>query len=200
MEIKTGLVIAHLIGLALGVGGATLMDLILVRFVVRGTIAREHAEILHFSAYLVSGGLILLWATGIGFLAHYYMFNPIALENPKVLAKIAIVGILTVNGVLIHNQVLPVIERNVGRRLFDGISGSQKSWMLAAGAVSATSWYVPLALGALREFNFVVPATQILMVYGALLMTAVLSAQILGRILIEQDRQLVRRQLIKRQA
>jgi hypothetical protein len=142
----------------------------------------------------------MLWASGIGFLTHYYMFNPTALENLKVFAKIAIVGILTVNGMLIHNHVLPVIERNVGRRLFDGISIRHKSWMLAAGAVSATSWYVPLALGALREFNFVVPATQILMVYAALLMTAVLSAQILGRILVEQDRRLVGRRLIKQQA
>ena len=35
MELKTGLVIAHLVGLALGVGGATLMDLIMIRFLVR---------------------------------------------------------------------------------------------------------------------------------------------------------------------
>lgn len=193
MEIKTGLVIAHLIGLALGVGGATLMDLILVRFVVRGTIAREHADILHFSSFLVGGGLLLLWVSGIGFLTHYYFYNPQALGNPKVMAKIAIVGILTVNGTLIHQHVLPVIERNVGRRLFDGVTARQKSWMLAAGAVSATSWYVPLALGALREFNFVVPAADILLVYVGLLLTAVLSAQILGRMLTEYDQRIVGR-------
>jgi hypothetical protein len=197
MEIKTGLVIAHLIGLALGVGGATLMDLILVRFVLRGTIAREHADILKFSSMLVSAGLLILWVTGIAFLAHYYVFNAAALGNPKIFAKVVIVAILTVNGILIHNQVLPIIERNVGRRLFDGVSPRLKMGMLAAGAVSATSWYVPLALGALREFNFVVPASQILLAYAALLMTAVLSAQILGHLLTQQERNLLRRRSVK---
>ena len=199
MEIKTGLVIAHLIGLALGVGGATLMDLILVRFVVRGNIAREHADILHLSSYLVSGGLLLLWVSGIAFLTHYYLFNQAALANPKVLAKIAIVGVLTVNGFLIHKHVLPIIERNVGRRLFDGVSVRQKAWMLAAGAVSATSWYVPLALGARREFNFVVPASQILTVYVALLLTAILSAQVVGRLFTEKN-QLARQRLRRARA
>lgn len=188
MELKTGLTIAHLIGLALGVGGATLMDMIMIRFMVRGRISREHAEFVHFSSQLVAAGLVMLWASGISFLAYYSFYSQESLSNPKVYAKMVIVAILTLNGMLIHKYVLPMIDRNVGKRLFDDVSRQQKMWMLTAGAVSATSWYVPLALGALREFNFVMPASHILLGYGALLLTAILSAQIIGMLLALQER------------
>ena len=185
MEIKTGLVIVHLIGLAIGVGGATLMDLLMLRFMIRGRITREHAEFVHFSSRLVAAALVILWASGLSFLAYYSLYSPDSLSNPKVYAKIAIVAVLTLNGVVIHRYVLPMIDSNVGRRLFDGISSRQKMWMLSAGAISATSWYVPLALGALREFNYVMPASHILLGYAGLLMAAILSAQIVGLFLTD---------------
>ena len=188
MELKTGLVIAHLVGLALGVGGATLMDLIMIRFLVRGKITKEHADLIHFSSYLVTAGLMMLWVSGLSFLAYYSFYAPDGLANPKVYAKMTIVAVLTLNGMLIHKFVLPLVDKNVGQRLFDGVSTQQKMWMLSAGAVSATSWYVPLALGALREFNFVVPASHILMGYGALLLAAVLGAQIVGMVLTLLDK------------
>lgn len=186
MGLKTALIIAHLIGLAIGVGGATLLDLIIMRFMVRGRISREQASIVQLASTLVTAGLVLLWLSGLGFLVYYYAFTPESLANPKVHAKIAIVAALTLNGVLIHHYILPVIRKNVGRQLFDGVSVARKRGMLALGAVSATSWYVPLALGALRELNFAVPATQILAAYVCLLLTAILFAQIMGAMLDRQ--------------
>lgn len=164
------------------------MDLIMIRFLVRGRITREHTDLIHFSSHLVTAGLVLLWVSGLSFLAYYSAYTPDALANPKVYAKMAIVAVLTLNGLLIHKFVLPLVDKNVGQRLFDGVSTHQKMWMLSAGAISATSWYVPLALGALREFNFVMPASTILMGYGALLLTAVLGAQVVGMVLTLLDK------------
>jgi len=64
-------------------------------------------------------------------------------------------------------------ERNVGRALFDGVSPAMKGVFLASGAVSATSWYVPLVLGALPEINFVVSVQTILAIYAGILSVAI---------------------------
>ncbi len=179
MELKTALIMVHLIGLALGVGAATLLDLLIMRFMVFGKISREHVGIVHISAQVVTVGLILLWASGIGFLAYYYFYNPTNLTNQKIYAKMAIVLALTINGHLIHHYVLPLIKQNVGRRLFNGITDRQRMVMLTAGVVSVTSWYIPLALGVLRELNFT-SGMNILMVYVLLLMAGISMAQLAG--------------------
>ena len=50
---------------------------------------------------------------------------------------------LTLNGVFIHRSVLPLVRRNVGRGLFEGMSGRQRSLLLASGVVSAVALAVP---------------------------------------------------------
>jgi hypothetical protein len=170
--IRTGLRVVHLCGLVLGVGSATLLDLIIARFILMRGISYEHVYVVDFSSKIVTIGLSLLWISGIGFLIHYGLFEPTKLENPKIWAKIAIVAVLSVNGVLVHYFVLPRIRNQVGKRLLDGLSPFDCSLVLLAGTVSAISWYVPLILGAIPQLNYVVPAEVILSSY-ALLVIAV---------------------------
>jgi hypothetical protein len=185
MSLKTSLIILHLIGLAIGVGAATLLDLIIMRFMVLGRISRDHVKVVHLAAHMVTGGLALLWITGIAFLSYYYYFAPDSLANPKVHAKIAIVLVLTLNGLLVHKYILPTIANKEGRHLFDEVSVKQQTFMLACGTISAVSWYVPIVLGATREWNFAMPASTILLGYLGLLSLAILAAQVLGRILVD---------------
>ena len=103
---------------------------------------------------------------------HYGVFEPAKLQNPKIWAKIAIVAVLSINGLLVHYFVLPRIRSQVGKRLLDGLSPFDCSLVLLAGTVSVISWYVPLILGAIPQLNYVVPAEVILSSY-ALLMVAV---------------------------
>jgi hypothetical protein len=166
---KTALRFVHFIGLALGLGAATLLDLMLLRFFVREPISHQNWKLVHFSAGIVNVGLMLLWASGIGFIVHYALFDPAKLMNQKIWAKLAIVFVLTVNGLFIHAAILPRIKAQLGRTLFDGMSRFQKSVFLISGGISVTSWYVPVALGAFPQLNFAVPATTILMTYGILL-------------------------------
>jgi hypothetical protein len=166
--IRTGLRVVHLCGLVLGVGSATLLDLIIARFILMRGISYEHIYVVDFSSKIVTIGLGLLWISGIGFLIHYGVFEPAKLENPKIWAKIAIVAVLSVNGLLVHFFVLPRIRNQVGKRLLDGLSPSDCSLVLLAGTVSAISWYVPLILGAIPQINYVVPAEVILSSYAFL--------------------------------
>ena len=172
MTAKTGLRFVHFIGLALGLGAATLLDLMLVRFFVRETITGERWKIFHFFSNVVNVGLIMLWVTGIGFVLHYAFFDPDKLLNEKIWAKLAIVFVLSVNGMFIHAIVLPRIKKQIGKTLLEGMSQFQRSAFLISGAVSATSWYVPVILGAFPQLNFSVPATTILMTYALLLVLA----------------------------
>jgi hypothetical protein len=185
MSLKTSLIILHLFGLAIGVGAATLLDLIIVRFMVLGRISRDHVKVVYLAAHLVTAGLVLLWITGVGFMAYYYNYAPESLTNPKIHAKIAIVLILTLNGYLVHTFILPKIAEKVGGHLFDKVSVMQQTFMLSCGTISAVSWYVPIVLGATKEWNFAVSASTILLAYLGLLTMGILAAQILGRILVD---------------
>lgn len=167
--IRTGLRVVHFCGLVLGVGAATLLDLIIARFVLMRGISKEHVHVIEFSSKVVTVGLGLLWISGVGFLIHYGFFDPEKLQNPKIWAKIAIVAVLTVNGILVHYFVLPRIRIQLGKRLLDDLSHSHCSLLLLAGTVSAISWYVPLMLGAIPQLNFVVPAEAILLSYALVL-------------------------------
>ena len=167
--IRTGLRVVHFCGLVLGVGAATLLDLIIARFILMRGISFEHVYVVDFSSKIVTIGLGLLWISGIGFLIHYGVFEPAKLQNPKIWAKIAIVAVLSVNGLLLHYFVLPRIRNQVGKRLLDGLSPFDCSLVFLAGTVSVISWYVPLILGAIPQLNYVVPAEVILSSYALLL-------------------------------
>ena len=175
--IKSGIKMAHLLGIILGLGGATILDLVVIRFLLSGEIKAEQITIVRFVTGIVSIGLGILWASGALYLAHYAAFEPVKLWNQKVWAKIAIVGVLTINGYFIHHVVMPLIEKQVGRSLFAGLSHRQVATMLIFGTISATSWYVPLVLGAMPHFNFIVPAPGLLVTYAILLAIAICATQ-----------------------
>ena len=181
--VKAVLLFVHLIGLALGLGAATLLDLLVVRMLVAGKIAPSQPAFIEFAAAVVTAGLALLWLSGLGLLAYYSAFDLTALQIPKVWAKVAIVAVLTLNGLFIHAAVLPLIKRQAGRGLFDGISEVRKSLLLTAGAVSITSWFMPVFLAVSRPLNFVVPAQIILAAYVVLLVVAVIGSHLFARIL-----------------
>lgn len=171
--IRTSLRIVHFIGLALGLGAATVLDLMIFRFFINGKVKSEQWAVFHFGSRIVNVGLVILWVTGFGFLAYYGAFEPVKLGNEKVWAKMLIVLILTINGFFIHSIILPKVKAQIGRSLLEGMSTAQKSVLLTSGAISATSWYVPLLLGALPQLNFVVPMTTILFAYALMLALAV---------------------------
>lgn len=175
--IKSAIKVMHLIGVVLGLGSATVLDIVILRFLVLGKINQEHANLVEFVSKIVTVGLCILWASGICYLTHYAVFDPENLGNQKIWAKIAIVGVLTVNGYFIHHNVLPLVRKQVGWSLFKGLSRRDCALMVGFGTVSATSWYVPLMLGSMPQLNAGVPAIAVLAAYGLLLLLAVASTQ-----------------------
>lgn len=183
---KSGLIALHLVGLILGLGAATLLDLVIARFLVKNRVTSDYCQVVEFSSKVVSIGLALLWLTGLSFLVLYAVSDPVKLTNQKIWAKMIVVGILTLNGVFIHRTVLPVMRSQIGRGLFDRLLPRERSLLLASGAISVTSWYIPMLLGAFPQLNFL-PAVPILLVYALLLLAAIIATQSLGAMAARRD-------------
>ncbi len=153
VRVLTLLVAVHLIGLCFGLGGATMLDFWILRWMRWGSLPGEIARIFLFVSKVVSVGIALLWLSGVGFLLVYALESPEKLQNPKLWAKVTVVAVLTLNGLVIHALVLPGVLRDVSRPMLDGISGARTGVFLVSGAVSGVSWYTAFALGLMRELN-----------------------------------------------
>jgi len=157
--------IFHFVGLAMGLGAAILLDLMIVRFFLGRPLTEHSCQIFAFCSDIVSSGLKLLWITGIGFLVYYWFFDPIRLGNEKVWAKMVIVALLSLNGWYIHRTVLPLVYKQVGRSILQDIPQWRQQLMVSTGVVSFISWNGPLIIANLPHLNFQVPMIQILEVY-----------------------------------
>lgn len=76
------------------------------------------------------------------------------LDTPKFLAKMMIVGVLTVNGCLLHWKVVPIVERHIPSYLpHKSECMCASRLMFACGAISIVSWTFALALGSMRDYR-----------------------------------------------
>jgi hypothetical protein len=157
----------HLVGLCFGLGGATMLDFWILRWMRQGSMPAEIERSFLFISKVVSMGIALLWISGLGFLGLYAIESPEKLANPKIFAKVTVVTVLTLNGVLIHSLVLPRVLRDVRRPMLDGVSHVTAGIFLVSGAVSGVSWYFAFALGLLRELNGKVGAGTLLLLWFA---------------------------------
>ncbi|MBX9926377.1 MAG: hypothetical protein K2Y05_08475 [Hyphomicrobiaceae bacterium] len=175
LKLHTCIVVAHLIGLGLGVGGALITDGYVVRNAILSKIKPGVEETVSFLAGIVTVGLVLLWISGIALTAELLMTNPNFVNNEKFWAKVAIVVILTVNGLSIHHNILPLLRKQQGRRLFDGLDSEVKVFLAASGSISGVSWILPVLLGSAKEMSYVTPFEHVMAVYCVALvaMTAI---------------------------
>jgi hypothetical protein len=166
LSLLTLLKITHLLGLIMGFGGAILADSTIF---TRGVIRPVSAYTIHqakFLSHIVTFGLGILWISGAALIWVNTLVKPEYITNQKLWAKIAIVIMLTVNGVLVHKLVLPMLKRSVGQRLFEHASTKQIFGMTLLGSISLVSWTVPFILGKASELNYVTPMLNILAVYA----------------------------------
>ena len=178
IEVRTLLVGLHLLGLCFGLGGATMLDFWLLRWMRWGYLPDDVVRTFAFVAEAVSAGLVLLWLSGCGFLALYAVADPAKLANPKIVAKLVIVGALSVNGLVIHRLVLPYVALARSAPLFDGFRRRRRLLFVLSGSLSGASWYAAFALGLLREFNGRVPAMTLLGIWLTLVLLAIAATEV----------------------
>jgi hypothetical protein len=132
-----------------------------------------NVKMLHQSSRVVAWTLLALFVTGGGIIwvdTHFDL--AVLMAKPKILAKLSVVALLTLNGALLHARVLPLLTKTYPRRRD---ASRVASLATKAGAVSAACWGFALFLGVAK------PLTPILGYAGFM---ALFAAAILGALFV----------------
>ena len=164
------LVYFHLIACCVAIGAILISDLgILVRL-YQGRIDKRAAN-LEYLKQTVSAMLVILWITGLLLITHDAVGNGWShtLSNPKLQAKIIVVALLTVNGMLLHYRVLPMMSKASSLLR---LAAGQRTWAIWAGALSGVSWMYAAFLGVARPLAWKTPLLDLLLAYPVLIALA----------------------------
>lgn len=129
----TFLKISHLIGIVLGVGAVSFIDFFFIRAAKNGKIEPNEVEPIRLLTPFLRLGLIILILSGFGyFLLFRLTGHEDRLLNPRFLAKITVVGVIVINGLLLETKKIPIA---------------------VGGPISSASWYTAFILGAWRTLS-----------------------------------------------
>ncbi len=181
-NLKSTITFIHLLGLAFGLGGALILDVLLLRE-FGNIIHKEQLKWITAVSRLVTWGLAMLWLSGIGFIAYYYFFTPEYLYNEKVWAKVVIVTVLTLNGYFVHRVILPALKKSMGKKMVDALRYEEMKSIISIGAVSVVSWLFPAILGVAKTLNFSVHISEIVSAYLSMLLLALLISNLMLSVL-----------------
>lgn len=165
---RMAIVYLHLIACCVAIGLVFTSDIAMVKQLFRAD-PREKLDSKHLSDLqkTVSMALLALWVTGAGIIALDVSLKGLEyFGNPKLQAKIAIVCFLTLNGLVLHNYVLPLMQK-AGSLL--KISFKQRMVAIFAGALSGVSWFYAAMLGIGRPLNWKYSLFDILLAYPVLI-------------------------------
>lgn len=179
---------AHLFGLALGFGVAIMADLCAARSLFRPLDEHEFAD-LHRYHRTVAFGLALFWASGLVLLWLRTGFDP-SNFSPKLVTKLCVVSLLTLNAFLIGKLGLPTMLAYAGHR-FGELPVTHRLRLGALAGMSGAGWIAALALGvfsAMKTFEWAVLSEIIGAIYIIGLGGAILTALIAPVISFAMDR------------
>lgn len=168
-EHKSVIIIGHAIAAGIGLGAATVSDVLFFKFIKDGKVTSTETPILDTMTAIVWVAIILLIATG----AMLFMSDPLGyVESPKFMVKMIVVAVIAVNGAIMTNYLHKRMQKISFVTEADAIV---KRIAFAAGAVSASSWYLSFILGSIRSIPF--SMTVGIVGYATLLVIAVAVSQ-----------------------
>lgn len=178
MDLHQLLVFGHIIGTALGVGGATVADLLFFRLLRNGTISSHEFSVLNLLRHIIMTGFLILFISGFGFLALVFINTGSLAGMPdKIIAKIVITFILGINSYFLSQRVMPLFRKNLGKALAPMID-AHALLIFTTGTISVISWYTTIILGSWRGLD--ASYQHILGVYAMILFSAVIGVQSIG--------------------
>lgn len=161
------LVFGHMLAASIALGAIVATDLRLLAKLAqdRVRIAPPNA----FVARIVLIALVLLYLTGAGIVTIGLQTRADYLQNPKLLAKIVLVLVLTTNAFVLHRFTFPRLAR--GRRVAAWGVGD---WLVVAVPVGVSNflWLFVAFLGIARPWNFTIPMHEIFEIAGRIYVVA----------------------------
>ena len=169
VEAKPIASVLHYFAFAIGIGTASFCDVFVLKLMARRRVRKQAVATIYLAHKVLLGSLVVIWVTGLLHLVRLAETDPEGLENPKLWAKIIIFAVVSVNGLVIQKWCLPWLHRRMGQALLAGTSWTARVGFASTGAISATSWFFVLALGALEVINHVTPLPALMAVYAVCL-------------------------------
>ncbi len=167
LDYFTAIVITHLFGVIIGAGGAFAGDLMFFNTVQDRKISKTEIRFLKLGSKMVWAGLFIIVVSG--FLIFLTDVDKYLLSD-KFMAKMTIIAMLVLNGVIFHILHIPLLHRHSNNKSFSLSKefGRRRTGLLLSGVVSMVSWLSAFILGSLKN----VPYTyvQIMFVYLFLLL------------------------------
>jgi hypothetical protein len=160
----------HLSGLIMGVGGAVMVDVVMLRHAVLKPVSRYALLQARLLGRVVAVGLFLLWISGATLVWVHALIDPNSFNNPKLLAKIIMVAALTLNGFAIWAVTMPRLEQQFGRGYFDRTTPKDHAILTFIASFSTVSWLSVFVLSSAHEVDRVFPVWKILANYGIALL------------------------------
>lgn len=159
----------HLIGFAIGVGGATVADVFFLKFLKDFRISKTEADFMKTLSRILWTGVVILTVTGLGL----FLLDPARLlASAKFISKMIVVLVLFLNGVFLHYFVTPSLHKIAFHKDHPKAKSLKRIRQQAfiSGGISIVSWYYAFFLAVSRFKN--VTLAGYLAVYIALLVTA----------------------------
>ncbi|MFY9462098.1 MAG: vitamin K epoxide reductase family protein [Candidatus Sungiibacteriota bacterium] len=178
------IVIGHFLGVALGLGGATITDIFFFKFLKDFRISEQEAGVMHTLSQIIWFALAILVLTGIG------LYLPEAEElnqSAKFLVKMIVVAVIIINGAFLNLLVAPkLVKISFGEKHKHqpGELHYERKIAFAFGAVSMVSWYSAFILGILRKIPF--DFSSLLLMYLLFLGGAIVASQFTERFFVKR--------------
>lgn len=174
--VKDAIRFGHVLAVVLGLGSAMLLEATLLSR-SRMPLTEETLDLIRRAHRMIGVAVLALWLSGAALTALAARAAS-GLPADKVLVKIAIVLLLTLNMRLIGGWATPLLERSVGRAPMS-LDAARRTVLGAIGGLSAGCWLSALMLGAIGQFR---PMTleQLAPLFGGLLLAATLAGAALG--------------------
>jgi hypothetical protein len=159
--LRQGILFAHALAFGVAIAAVLREDAALLRH--RAIDARRLARTARTLAY----ALAALWVSGLALMGLDLGGDVAAMaDRPKLVAKLAVVSALTLNGLLLHRVAFPVIRQGQALR------ASQLLVCTALGAFSTTSWLYAAFIGLSRLVAESMSLADFMALYGLLLLAA----------------------------
>lgn len=127
MDVYLFLILAHTIGAVLGVGGATLAEVLLIKALKDGNMDPLESNLMQGVYSVVRVGFVISLISGFSFLILYKVNGQIGqIWSPVLWAKMTVVFFIGLNAILLQAHAIP---------------------LKLGSAVSFVSWYIALFLG-----------------------------------------------------
>lgn len=172
-SIRQYILTLHLFGVVLGLGGAIITDIIFAKCLHRKAITDDELNIMELLSKLIWTGLVILASSGF---VLFYSNIPFYISSGAFLAKMTMVFILLLNGILLNVYITPSIKKVFDPSLFSkGISVRKIAF--ASGAISISSWVIIFLLSMLKKV-IVLSYIQYLGIYIFVLIFSIIVSQI----------------------